>query len=67
MNQLGGQTTLYGQVLEVDELLERYDAVTREQVRELAQEMFRPDMASLSAVGQVGEPEDYARWLGMSS
>ena len=37
------------------------------ELRELAQEMFRPDMASLSAVGQVGEPEDYARWLGMSS
>lgn len=64
MNQLGGQTTLYGQVLETDEVLERYDAVSREQVRELAQEMFRPSMASISAVGQVGEPEDYARWLG---
>ena len=64
MSQLGGQTMLYGQALETGELVERYDAVTREQVRELAQELFVPEMASISAVGQVGEVSDYVQWLG---
>lgn len=64
MSQLGGQTLLYGRVQETDELLNLYDAVTREQVRDLAQEIFRPELASLSAVGRVGDTGTYARQLG---
>lgn len=64
MSQLGGQALLYGQVQETDELLALYDAVTRDQVRDLAEEIFRPELASLSAVGRVGSAAAYARWLG---
>ena len=38
--------------------------VTREQLWELARELFQMDQASLSAVGRVGSAQDYARWLG---
>ena len=48
----------------VEQTLEAYDAVTREQLRELAGEIFRWDLASLSAVGRVDAARDYAAWLG---
>ena len=64
MSHLGSSALLYGRVRETGELLELYDAVTREQLRELAGAMFRMESASLSAVGRVGSSADYAAWLG---
>ena len=64
MSQLGAGALLYGRVREEDEILALYDAVTREQLRELAGELFQMERASLSAVGRVGTVQDYARWLG---
>ncbi|MCI8423694.1 MAG: insulinase family protein [Lawsonibacter sp.] len=64
MSHLGTNTLLYGRVREVDELLARLESVTREQVRELAGALFRPEQASLSAVGRVGSVQSYAQWLG---
>ena len=64
MSQLGTSTLLYGRVREPDEILAAYDAVTREQLRDLAAELFQMDRASLSAVGRVGSAASYAQWLG---
>ena len=64
MSQLGTSTLLYGRVRDVDEILANYDAVTREQLRDLAAELFRMEQASLSAVGRVGSAADYTKWLG---
>ena len=64
MSQLGASALLYGRVREEAEILELYDAVTREQLRELAGTLFRMEQASLSAVGRVETVQDYARWLG---
>lgn len=64
MSQLGGSTLLYGRVRELDEMVRLYDGVTREQLRDLAGELFQPEHASLSAVGRVGTVQDYAAWLG---
>ena len=64
MSHMGSSALLYGRVREVDEILGRYDAVTREQLRDLAAELFQMEGASLSAVGRVGTAGDYARWLG---
>ena len=64
MSHLGGSTLLYGQVKETEEIIALYDSVTREQLRDLAGELFRADQASLSAVGRVGSSQDYAAWLG---
>ena len=64
MSALGSSALLYGRVRTVEQTLEAYDAVTREQLRELAGEIFRWDLASLSAVGRVDAARDYAAWLG---
>ncbi len=64
MSHLGSSALLYGRVRETEELLELYDAVTREQLRDLAGELFQMDRASVSAVGRVGSSADYAAWLG---
>ena len=64
MSHLGTSTLLYGRVREIEDIMARYDAVTVDQLRTLAQEIFRPDQASLSAVGRVKSAADYAAWLG---
>jgi putative ABC transport system permease protein len=48
----------------VDEIIEEYNAVTREQLRKLAGEMFDWNKASMSAVGKVKTIADYSKWLG---
>ena len=50
-------------VLEPDESIAAYDAVTREGVRDLAGELFRFENASLSAVGRVGSADAYRALL----
>ena len=64
MSHLGSSALLYGRVRETGELLDLYDTVTREQLRDLAGALFRMETASLSAVGRVGSSADYAAWLG---
>ena len=64
MSRLGTGTLLFGRVRETEELLELYDNVTREQLRDLAQDIFRPETASLSAVGRVKTVAEYTHWLG---
>ncbi len=63
MSHLGGSTLFYGRVRSSQEILDAYDQVTREQLRQLAQELFTFSQASLSAVGQVGSGEHYRHWL----
>ena len=46
------------------EIIAAYDAVTADQIRQLAQEIFQMDRASLSAVGRVKAAADYSAWLG---
>ncbi len=64
MSHLGSSALLYGRVRETQEILDLYDAVTPEHIRDLAGELFRMENASLSAVGRVGPAAEYARWLG---
>ena len=64
MSHLGSSALLYGQVEEEGDILAQYDAVTREQLRDLAGELFHMDAASLSAVGRVDPSAGYAAWLG---
>ena len=62
MSHLGASGLLYGRVREADELLACYEQVTREELRQLAQRLFRP-RGHLSAVGRVRAAEEYADWL----
>lgn len=66
MSHMGSSALLYGRVKGTREILEEYDAVTREQLRDLAGELFRMERASLSAVGRVRPAGEYARRLTVS-
>ncbi len=59
MSSLGRGEILIGQVLDEEEIIRAYDAVTREDVRLLAGELLDFSQASLSAVGRVGKAEEY--------
>lgn len=63
MSHLGTSALLYGTVREADEILAEYDRVTREDLQTLAGEIFRFDMASLSAVGRCEQSEEYEKYL----
>ena len=58
-----GQPLLQGEVLDEDQIIAAYDAVTREDVRALARALFRFENASLSAVGRVGAQAEYQALL----
>lgn len=64
MSALGRGTLLQDRPLTTDEVIAAYNAVTAEDVRTLAQEMFRFENASLSAVGRVGDEPYYRGLLG---
>lgn len=64
MSSLGRGELLLGEVLDEDQVIARYDAVTCEKVQNLARQMFDFHTASLSAVGRVGTAEEYRAMLG---
>ena len=64
MSSMGASELLCGRVRTQEEILAAYDAVTREQLQQLAGEIFRWDQASLSAVGRVRPAGEYGLWLG---
>lgn len=63
MSHMGTSALMYGQVRETDQILAEYDRITREQLRELAGELFQFSRASLSAVGRTEHSEEYSRIL----
>ncbi|MBE6969148.1 MAG: insulinase family protein [Ruminococcaceae bacterium] len=60
MNRLGAAILQMGRCLSADEVMERYDAVTREDVLALAGEMLDAGQLSFSALGRTRAQEDYA-------
>lgn len=60
MSHMGRSLLLTGAITTPDEMLERYNAVTGEQVRDLARRIFDFEAMSLSAVGRVRTAEEYA-------
>ncbi len=51
MNRIGRATVTGTELMSVDELIERVDAVTADDVQGLAQEFWRPERFSLAAIG----------------
>lgn len=64
MSHLGTGELLGERVRTPEELEQAYDAVTAGQVRDLAGELLDFSRSSLSAVGRVRTPEEYAEILG---
>lgn len=63
MNKLGYSELYLGRVLPADEVLARYDAVTREDILGLARETLDFDRVSFSAVGRLRPQEEYEQQL----
>lgn len=59
MSHAGRSLLFSGEILSPEEIIAAYNAVTHEDVVTLAQEIFRWDQVSLSAVGQVKTAEEY--------
>ena len=64
MHHLGRYELFTDHVISSDELVAAYDAVTADQVRALANEMFRFDQASICAVGNTGDEAYYRNLIG---
>lgn len=63
MNQLGRSEMFFGKTLELEEVMALYDAVTAEDIAQLARRIFDFDQASICAVGQVNDAEYYMKLL----
>jgi predicted Zn-dependent peptidase len=59
----GGQELLLDRILTVEEVVSYIEAVTVDQIYELAQEMFKPENLRLSVVGPYKDQEDRFREL----
>jgi predicted Zn-dependent peptidase len=61
MNRLGGSVLMGMPLLSLDEMVDRIDAVTAEDVAGLADELFAPERMSAAGVG--GDEEAFVRAL----
>jgi predicted Zn-dependent peptidase len=60
---VGGQEILTGQILTVDQAIAIIDAITTDQLKELAEEMLVGDRLRLAVVGPVPEDEPLEQLL----
>ena len=63
MNRLARGELFLGEIVSAEELIERYNAVTEDDILAAARRIFRPENASLSAVGRVRAVDDYRRLI----
>lgn len=59
MNRLGSGELALGRSPSIEEQIERYNAITREQLSETAQSVLDISQLSFSAVGRVGTAARY--------
>jgi len=60
---LGSQELLLDQILTVDEVVARVDAVTQDDIRRVGRDIFRPERAALAAVGPFADDQVFAGLL----
>jgi predicted Zn-dependent peptidase len=54
---LGGQEILTGEILTVDEIISSVEAITTAELRQLAEELIRPEQMRLAVVGPISPDE----------
>lgn len=59
MSRLGNGELTLGRCMEADEVIERYDSVTRDDVMESARMLLDPETVSFSAVGRLSATDEY--------
>ena len=67
MNRIGAGIMQLGSVYSTEEVEARYDAVTAENILNLAREMLREEALAFSAVGRLAGEEEYRNVLGIRS
>ena len=60
---IGGQELVFGEILTPEQVMERIDRVTSEDVLALAQDLFRPDLLNLAVVGPYDSVERFRALL----
>jgi predicted Zn-dependent peptidase len=60
---IGSQEATYGEIKTPEEVMEKIEAVTVEQVQELAQELFREDKLNLAVIGPYADEASFAELL----
>lgn len=65
MLKMGNSLIATGNCLSADEIIERYDAVTCNDILEMAQQYIDFSRLSLSALGKVEAPEEYLKALSI--
>ena len=65
MNSLGKGELMRGNIPSPEEVIARYDAVTRDDMLRVARRLIDFDVLSFSAVGQVGDEGQYRELLGI--
>ncbi len=63
MNRLARGELFLGEITTAEELIERYNAVTEDDILAAARAIFRPELASLSAVGRTRPAEEYGELI----
>ena len=63
MNRLARGELFLGEVVSSEELIERYNSITEDDILAAAREIFRPELASLSAVGRVRGVDEYRKLI----
>lgn len=63
MSHAGRSLLFTGEILSAEQIIDAYNAVTRQDVMDLARDIFQWDQVSLSAVGQVRTEEEYRALL----
>lgn len=60
---IGSQEATYGEIKTPEQIMEKIEAVTADQVQELSREIFREDKLNLALVGPYSDPEPFANLL----
>jgi len=63
---IGSQELTYGEIKTPEEVMEKIETVTAEEVQELSQELFRDDRLNLAVIGPYADPQPFADLLRLS-
>lgn len=64
---IGSQEATYGEILTPEEIMEKIDAVTVEDIQDLAGELLHEDRFSLAMIGPFTKEKDYAALLSLDA
>jgi len=63
---IGSQELTYGEIKTPEEVMEKIEVVTVDEVQELSRELFREDRLNLAVIGPYSDPQPFADLLRLS-